>query len=223
MAVERRRGMAMGLASLLLGSLLGGPAHASGGGGKTEATVYCKNAAPSSCSLSLGTLDTSKGSAWGTFEDTLNTTGWGVLNIKTRPHAAGAAGLAYFAAGMVEGGLSAARMVDAERNMVETISHRTEAKAAAFLEEQAAWVGSMVRQHGDGDPFWTTVGAEENCPPPPPPPPPPRRVSGIMDNPCHPPARRQARWSSSKRGWPPATPWLLPGSSCPSSPATTSA
>eukprot|EP01051_Picozoa_sp_SAG22_P013871 SAG22_NODE_1611_length_4001_cov_1.991287_2_plen_407_part_00 len=146
---------------LRVAPLLAGPAHAAGpGGGKTEATVYCKTAAASSCSLSLGVLDaTGKGSAWGTFEDSLNTTGWGVLNIKTRPHAAGAAGLAYFAAGMVEGGLTAARMVDAEKNMVLTISHRTEAKAAAFLEEQAAWVGSMVREHGDGDPFWATVGA----------------------------------------------------------------
>jgi hypothetical protein len=138
-------------------------------GGKTVATAYCtasssetNSSGPSIrapvCRLQVGTLDAAHGMSWGTFDDTINSTGWGVLNIQTAHVAAADAGLAYYAAGLVEGAITAPRMVDAFHNMLSDGNCCKDSKFAAFVEEQRSWTDSMVAAHPN-DPFWSTVGA----------------------------------------------------------------
>lgn len=95
--------------------------------------------------------------AWGSFEDGLNKTGWGILNVKT----SGAVSdeLQHEAAGMVEGYLTGAHIYTGYQNAVGYVFKGNISKPAVkFLADQVAWAWSQVKAHPK-DPFWQHTGA----------------------------------------------------------------
>eukprot|EP00729_Bicosta_minor_P011971 gene11971-23531_t len=93
-----------------------------------EASVYFSNG---EYTLSVGKLDTSA-AAWGSFADTLNVTGWGVLDIRTGAEYTDV--VQHHAAGVLEGALTA-------------------------MAEQDAWTRAQIKMADPSDTFWAHVAA----------------------------------------------------------------
>mmetsp|Transcript_55040 Transcript_55040/g.101876 ORF Transcript_55040/g.101876 Transcript_55040/m.101876 type:complete len:559 (-) Transcript_55040:8-1684(-) len=96
--------------------------------------------------------------AWGTFEDTGNETGWGILNIRTS--GAGVSDeVQYQAAGLVEGYLTAEHIYTSYINALYYVFHGEVSKPAMkFLEEQEAWALAQVQAAPTSDKVWPQVG-----------------------------------------------------------------
>eukprot|EP00755_Sulcionema_specki_P035816 Sspe_Gene.21958::Locus_8269_Transcript_1_1_Confidence_1.000_Length_1883::g.21958::m.21958 len=105
----------------------------------------------------MGTLR--EGSGWGEFDDGLNHTGWGILDLTTS-HTAPDADQAY-AAGAVEGLLTAPRIWEHYLNMYDAhFGGRTKEqveKVKAFMAKQDQWAREQIRANTN-DPFWRQVG-----------------------------------------------------------------
>lgn len=101
--------------------------------------------------------------ASGTFEDDLLTKGWGILNIETN-------GVApdddqAFAAGMVEGFLTARHIYTAQQNLYPSVFganvtglEGVSKEVVEFLDTQENWTRSMIKDHAATDSFWAHVG-----------------------------------------------------------------
>ncbi|KAK3090580.1 hypothetical protein FSP39_012855, partial [Pinctada imbricata] len=77
-------------------------------------TVYCENR---KCSYKAGSMDFEKGTAVGVYNDTLETTGWGILDIASGYGAETSDSDIMYAAGYVEGYLTAKRIYQHYQNM----------------------------------------------------------------------------------------------------------
>eukprot|EP01010_Urceolus_cornutus_P002038 NODE_262_length_1895_cov_306.195558_g212_i0.p1 GENE.NODE_262_length_1895_cov_306.195558_g212_i0~~NODE_262_length_1895_cov_306.195558_g212_i0.p1 ORF type:complete len:543 (-),score=110.57 NODE_262_length_1895_cov_306.195558_g212_i0:203-1831(-) len=95
--------------------------------------------------------------AIGRFEDTLNQTGWGVLNVKT--NARQPDWVQAYAAGMVEGLLTAARIYEHNLNLYKVLFHVAPPHSALvrWLEEQDVWSRQQVAANPT-DNYWQHVG-----------------------------------------------------------------
>mmetsp|Transcript_29196 Transcript_29196/g.67200 ORF Transcript_29196/g.67200 Transcript_29196/m.67200 type:complete len:558 (-) Transcript_29196:11-1684(-) len=94
--------------------------------------------------------------AWGTFEDSGNSTGWGILNIRTS--GAFPDDMQYMAAGLVEGYLTAEHIYTSYINALNYVFHGEVSKPAIhFLEVQEAWASAQV-QAAPHDRVWHQVG-----------------------------------------------------------------
>jgi len=95
--------------------------------------------------------------AWGTFEDGLNTTGWGILDIEASKDFSDH--FQHYGAGMVEGFLTARHIETAYRNAVwYSFQNNISKPAISFLQEQLSWSREQVRQN-PADNFWKVVSA----------------------------------------------------------------
>jgi hypothetical protein len=107
-------------------------------------------------------LDTTA-AAWGTFEDTLLSTGWGVLDIRTSPALSDVQ--QHHAAGYLEGALTAKHIHNTYINVLGFTFHGKPVPGSVlkFMNDQDAWARAQVKSKGVGsaapDPFWEHVGA----------------------------------------------------------------
>jgi len=94
--------------------------------------------------------------AWGTFADDLNTTGWGQLNLRT--NAAHEDADQAFAAGAVEGMLTAPRIWEHFHNMFpshfKSLNSSELAAVRDFMTTQDAWTREQIKSNGDTPGFW---------------------------------------------------------------------
>ena len=93
----------------------------------------------------------------GTFNDSLNSTGWGHLQVT-----GDAVGLGAEAMGVAEGYLTASHIASTYLNNMQftfgcTNTSCVPTKVTAFMESQENWTRSMVAKHPT-DKFWQAVG-----------------------------------------------------------------
>eukprot|EP00931_Biecheleriopsis_adriatica_P104277 TRINITY_DN78965_c0_g1_i1.p1 TRINITY_DN78965_c0_g1~~TRINITY_DN78965_c0_g1_i1.p1 ORF type:complete len:556 (-),score=112.29 TRINITY_DN78965_c0_g1_i1:91-1758(-) len=108
--------------------------------------------------LQLSTGKPSQGAvAWGSFQDGLQETGWGILNVRTSGEFSDE--VQHEAAGMVEGFLTAQHIHTAYLNAVGYVFHgNISAPAVKFLADQVAWAWGQVKANPQ-DTLWQHVGA----------------------------------------------------------------
>ena len=95
------------------------------------------------------------GVAWVTFEDGLQKTGWGVLNVETNP--AFEDEVQAYGAGAAEGYVTAPHIYNAFHNLAPNVFGNSSAPSAAvqeFLNSQESWLIAQVDAAGGNDPFW---------------------------------------------------------------------
>eukprot|EP00038_Savillea_parva_P007022 m.167351 g.167351 ORF g.167351 m.167351 type:complete len:562 (-) comp12814_c0_seq1:149-1834(-) len=112
-----------------------------------------------SFTVKQGVLDP-KATAWGTFSDTLNVTGWGVLDIRTGASFTDAE--QHRAAGILEGFLTAGEIYPTYLNNLAFVfgtESSIPSEVKAFMSEQEAWAKEQVKAADPTDVFWTNVGA----------------------------------------------------------------
>lgn len=93
--------------------------------------------------------------AWATFNNSLNATGWSTLEVHTS--AAYADDLAIYAAGFVEGALTAAASYDFLLNNFIDAGQLYPEDLATFLESNRAYVAQQA-ESSPLDPFWYHSG-----------------------------------------------------------------
>ena len=120
-----------------------------------EASVFFNN---DEYTLKVGLLDTTA-AAWGSFADTLNTTGWGVLDIRTSGVYTDV--VQHHAAGVLEGALTAAQIYPTYLNNNGFTFHGNDAppKVVAFMAQQDAWTRAQIKGADPSDTFWSHVAA----------------------------------------------------------------
>lgn len=99
--------------------------------------------------------------AFGSYNDSVATTGWGVLNITAkRYHDKYTADQIMFAAGMLEGALSSDRIYQHYQNLEGFLFDNrppdTYSKICSFLTNQTQWMKTQIGTHKD-DTFWVFV------------------------------------------------------------------
>lgn len=120
-----------------------------------EATVYFK----SGSYVVDERIDSQFGCAYGSFEDNLNITGWGILNVwssKSFPDKVQSE-----CTGVLEGYLTASHIYTTFLNLQSIIfPNQTSPPPAVtkFLDDQELWVRATVVSEGPIDPFWNQVG-----------------------------------------------------------------
>ena len=111
-------------------------------------------------SLKLGEASSSLPGAvaWGSFANTLNTTGWGELNIRTSGRFSDTQ--QHAAAGFLEGALTAEHIFTTYLNTMEFTFHGepVPASVTGFMAAQEEWAREQVESSAS-DPFWQHVGA----------------------------------------------------------------
>eukprot|EP00126_Sphaerothecum_destruens_P006490 Sdes_comp19381_c0_seq1m10668 len=104
-------------------------------------------------------LDEAGSIAVGTFEDGLERTGWGILRIKTSKNYADRDQM--FAAGYLEGALTAHRIYQHYQNMFPFYFGKSNSsdiqKYNRFFETQENWTNEMVKKNNQSS-FWRQVG-----------------------------------------------------------------
>jgi len=112
--------------------------------------------------LKLGLVDPT-GVAFGTFADTLNVTGWGVLTLQTNPSFSDSSQM--YAAGYLEGALTSERIYQMSENMYEYFfdppNYQPPPSLVQWFQVQENWTNTMVAQNPT-DPFWQFVGFIQN-------------------------------------------------------------
>uniref|UniRef100_A0A8C6SYK1 Phospholipase B-like n=1 Tax=Neogobius melanostomus TaxID=47308 RepID=A0A8C6SYK1_9GOBI len=110
--------------------------------------------------LKEGVLET-EGDAYGFLNNTLNSTGWSVLEIragygKTQETDE----LTFFLAGYLEGFLTAQQMMHHYSNMFPQLIHdnKTLSLVQDFIGKQDSWVREQVKLNKSTDPLWAHVG-----------------------------------------------------------------
>ena len=96
--------------------------------------------------------------AWGSFDNTLNQTGWGELNIRTSGESTDVQ--QHYAAGFLEGALTGEHIYTTYLNTMQFTFHgrAVPASVTAFMAAQDQWAREQVKETGS-DPFWQHVGA----------------------------------------------------------------
>jgi len=129
-----------------------------------EGTVYY-NKADKTFSYKLGVIDKEGGVAYGYYNNTLNQTGWSVMEIT-----AGCKGralvcddnVAMYGAGLLEGIFSAEQMGQHYENIrpffLSTTDKKLEDLFRAFFTKQDAWMRAMILQSSGSDPLWAHAG-----------------------------------------------------------------
>jgi hypothetical protein len=92
--------------------------------------------------------------ATGSFNDAMNTTGWGFLSVESRRSASSVQ--QSFAAGYLEGFVTAQRSWEYITNIQKGPSTWSP-QLLAFIQDNIAWVDSQVSQHAT-DLYWSNVG-----------------------------------------------------------------
>eukprot|EP00009_Paramoeba_aestuarina_P002729 CAMPEP_0201515180 /NCGR_PEP_ID=MMETSP0161_2-20130828/6821_1 /ASSEMBLY_ACC=CAM_ASM_000251 /TAXON_ID=180227 /ORGANISM="Neoparamoeba aestuarina, Strain SoJaBio B1-5/56/2" /LENGTH=555 /DNA_ID=CAMNT_0047911941 /DNA_START=44 /DNA_END=1711 /DNA_ORIENTATION=+ len=113
-----------------------------------QGSFYCK----------AGMLDDAA-PAWGQFQDTLETTGWGVLEVQSSPKFSESDQM--FAAGMAEGCLTHHRVVEQYWNMMDVFypnQTQPDQDILQFFEENELWMDQQISLFAETDPFWAQVG-----------------------------------------------------------------
>ncbi|GFO31413.1 phospholipase b-like [Plakobranchus ocellatus] len=120
-------------------------------------SVYCEKV---SCKFKESVLDKEKATAYGTFNDTLLVTGWGILDIvagTSLQHGQTNTDI-MFAAGFIEGVFTAKQMEYNYANLVPAmgIGNPLLEKLRTWFVEQQNWTNMMIKKHSE-DPFWRHV------------------------------------------------------------------
>ncbi|KAF7248903.1 Phospholipase B [Varanus komodoensis] len=121
------------------------------------ATVYWSKAAKS---FQIKDVLDKNGDAYGYYNDSVYSTGWGILEIK-----AGYGGQTIknedlmYAAGFLEGYLTASRMCDHLTNLYPQLikNYVIERKVKNFMRKQDQWTRQQIKNNKD-DPFWRHAG-----------------------------------------------------------------
>ncbi|KNC47957.1 uncharacterized protein AMSG_04191 [Thecamonas trahens ATCC 50062] len=117
-------------------------------------TVYCD--AGGACAFKAGAAD-ANGAAYGSWDDTIASQGWGSLKVYSNASYPDAVQM--YAAGMLEGALTAERIADEYAN-VKYFYYQdapVPANVTAFLADQAAWTKAQAVAHAD-EPYWVYAG-----------------------------------------------------------------
>ncbi|KAK7939393.1 hypothetical protein WMY93_002719 [Mugilogobius chulae] len=125
----------------------------------STATVYW-DSEHKSVTLKEGVLET-EGHAFGYLNNTLNSTGWSVLEIRAGYGTTKEKDdITFFLAGYLEGFLTAQQMQDHYTNMLPQLIHdnQTLSLVKSFLDKQDSWVRSEVEKKQSGDPLWAHAG-----------------------------------------------------------------
>ncbi|KAM6436702.1 phospholipase B-like 1 [Liasis olivaceus] len=100
------------------------------------------------------------GDAYGYYNDTVQSTGWGILEIKAgygnQPISNE---ILMYAAGFLEGYLTASRMCDHVANLYPQLIKNViiEQKVKHFMQKQDQWTRQQIKNNKD-DPFWRNAG-----------------------------------------------------------------
>ncbi|XP_013417551.1 phospholipase B [Lingula anatina] len=116
--------------------------------------------APMNFTFKSDTLDTKNAAAYATYNDTLLTTGWGVLDIKAGYGKTLPDNQLMFAAGAIEGVLTAKRMYQHYTNMYGVFLNGKSDKVIdglkSFYNAQDKWIRQQIEKNLS-DPFWRHV------------------------------------------------------------------
>jgi len=125
------------------------------------ASVYCEQ---QKCTAKFGVLDT-EATAYGVYNDTLEETGWGILNVSaglgTKP---GENNDIMFAAGYLEAILTQKRIYQHFLNLDDYFTTRMGnqsdilKKVKEFLFTQDMYMRKMIKEQGTSDPYWRHMG-----------------------------------------------------------------
>ncbi|CAH1794924.1 unnamed protein product [Owenia fusiformis] len=123
-----------------------------------KATVYMKNG---KASLQMGVADP-KGAAYGYFKDGLQTSGWGILDIKAGYGQNVTSEEFMFAAGYIEAALTFKHIHNHFINVNEGFilpgrENKTLEKLKTFMYSQDKWTRKMISSMGGKDPYWRHV------------------------------------------------------------------
>lgn len=95
--------------------------------------------------------------AFGSFDDTIATTGWSFLDVTTNASAAYTDAQTAAAAGLLEGTLTAARSAEFIANLHNSTSTFSPA-LEAYVVANVAWVRAEAARLGGTDPLWHQIG-----------------------------------------------------------------
>nr|XP_014349037.1 PREDICTED: phospholipase B-like 1 [Latimeria chalumnae] len=119
-----------------------------------QATIFW-DSAQKTIQIKNGIMDL-RGDAYGFFNDSVQSTGWGVLEIQAGygSQSINNKDIMYLA-GFLEGYLTARRVYDHYRNMFPAMikSNTTLTEVATFLREQDQWMRIQIKKNKDS-PFW---------------------------------------------------------------------
>ncbi|XP_023597361.1 phospholipase B-like 1 isoform X1 [Trichechus manatus latirostris] len=121
------------------------------------ATVYWKS---SEKAMRVKDILDKNGDAYGFYNDSMQTTGWGILEIKAGYGSQALSNkIVMFAAGYLEGYLTAPHMYDHFTNLYPQLIEKPSImdKVQDFMTKQHEWVQKNVKDY-KGDPFWRHVG-----------------------------------------------------------------
>ncbi|XP_047427646.1 phospholipase B-like 1 [Mugil cephalus] len=125
----------------------------------TAATVYW-DAQHKIPLLKEGTLEV-EGDAYGYLNDSLSSTGWGVLEIRAGYGKTSVSDeVTFFLAGYLEGFLTAQQMMDHYTNMYPQLIKDPKIldPVQSFMKKQDSWVREQVKLNKSSDPFWKHTG-----------------------------------------------------------------
>uniref|UniRef100_U3FA79 Phospholipase B-like n=1 Tax=Micrurus fulvius TaxID=8637 RepID=U3FA79_MICFL len=121
------------------------------------ATVYWLEAEKS---FQVKDLLDKNGDAYGYYNDSVQSTGWGILEIKAGyGNQLVSNEILMYAAGFLEGYLTASRMSDHVANMYHQLIKDVivEQKVKDFMQKQDEWTRQQIKNNKD-DPFWRNAG-----------------------------------------------------------------
>jgi len=123
-----------------------------------EATVYVDELS-GKVTIKQGVMDKQQGAAYGFYNKTLNETGWSILEIKSNQNVKIKDNDIMFAAGFLEGFLTASDISATYANIgSEWLDGVDIDKLKSFYTMQDKWMRSMIRSHTAAeDAFWTHV------------------------------------------------------------------
>ncbi|XP_030630963.1 phospholipase B-like 1 [Chanos chanos] len=124
-----------------------------------RATLYW-DAAQKTVILKEGVID-EHGDCYGYYNDSLSTTGWGVLEIRAGYGVSQRSDeISYFLAGYLEGYLTAPQMISHHSNIYPQLirAHNITNALTDFISEQDSWTREQVALNQRTDPLWQHAG-----------------------------------------------------------------
>ncbi|XP_059142725.1 phospholipase B-like [Physella acuta] len=132
------------------------------GGSLKNGSVYCKER--SMCYFMPDVLDIEKATSFGTFDDSLLTTGWSILDISAgnAPSEEHSNDDIMYAAGFLEGALTARQMENHFANTFEVffpnpVDEKLKEKLNQWFLKQREWADYMIKTNSN-DPLWRHAG-----------------------------------------------------------------
>jgi len=126
--------------------------------GYQQGTVYIDSLS-GAASCKLGLMDKQNGTAYGFYNNTLNVTGWGILELHAHSTTINNTDI-MFAAGFLEGVLTARQIYQNFVNLKSAmnINDAEKEKLIGFLAKQDYWLRSMIVKHPKSeDAFWRHI------------------------------------------------------------------